>query len=814
LNTRRKKLSGLISLFILASLILGVTKPADAQTTGGAVNMRASAAFDGHFKYGEWLPLYVQLENSGPDLDAEIQVRVTGRGGTSVFTAPADLPSGSRKLIDLYVLPNNFSHTLEVELISNNQVITSDTVSIMAQPNINYLIGFIAPERGALSMLIGAKLPGMPRKILLVESFLSDLPSRAEGLRSFDTLIINDTDTSTLTPQQKSALEIWIRQGGHLIIGGGPGALKTTSGLPADLLPFNPRNFQEVDSLTGLSELAGGDEIRVPGPFVVAAGSQSSGTVVAIHEDYPLVVENTLGAGYITFISLDLAVSPFDAWSGTVPFWETMLAPNGAYPEWMPPDMSTVQMTSSRMTYPLSNLPVMDLPSVQGLALLLGFYIVLVGPVNYLLLRWQRKLHWAWVTIPLMTVIFTAGAFGLGYAMRGTDLILNRIMIAEAVPGGTAKTLNFYGLFSPSQSSYEVEVSSGGLLRSMTADYDPWMSRGPVSGPGEVIYYQGEPNKLIGLNVNQWSMQSFMSESSWENFGEVKSNLILDNWKLTGELTNDTDVDLNGVVLILGDKILHVGDLMKGESARVDLEITDLIGQPFGNPISYRIFEQEFSKPMTAGPSRELQIKQSIIDSMMQWGSGFIPLSTKGSASSGSGISNVIFLGWFNQAPDDVRVGGRNPAQTTTALLYSYLPYDLSESDQVVILPGLIAGRTIEMPVDGGYCGNAGGTHVYIGRGQAVFEFHITEPYQNIDFHTINLFIGTEGGWSRIPDASIYDWEAEDWIAIEGTNAGVTDIPYADVYTDSKHSVRFRLSTTDAFSGGCYFVGLGLEGDR
>lgn len=83
------------------------------------------------------------------------------------------------------------------------------------------------------------------------------------------------------------------------------------------------------------------------------------------------------------------------------------------------------------MSSALSQLPSLDLPSVRGLGILLAIYIALVGPVNYLLLRWFRRLHWAWITIPLLTLIFSAGSFGIGYAMRGTDLILNHIAVVE-----------------------------------------------------------------------------------------------------------------------------------------------------------------------------------------------------------------------------------------------------------------------------------------------------------------------------------------------------------------------------------------------
>jgi hypothetical protein len=812
--TRQKLLSWSTTLFILVSLLAGVFHTAAAQRTVTTIKMDVWAAFDGHFKYGEWLPLYVQLENSGTDVNAEVQVRVAGRGGVSVFAAPADLPTGSRKQITLYVLPNSFTHTLEVQLISSNQVLLSETVSIKAQPNINYLVGVIAPERGALSLLIGTKLPGMPRKNLLVDGRLTDLPDKVEGLRSFDTLIINDVDTSTLTPSQKTAMEAWVRQGGRLIIGGGAGALKSASGLPAELLPLTPRNFQEVDQLEGLTDLGAGEDVRVPGPFIAAVGNQVNGRILAQQGDLPLVVEKSVGSGYVDFIALDLTVSPFNAWAGAAAFWETLLAPNSAYPEWMPPDMSKTQMTSSRMTYALSNLPAMDLPSVRGLALLLGFYIALVGPINYLLLRWQRRLHWAWVTIPMITVIFSAGAFGLGYVMRGTDLLLNRIVVAELNPGGSANVMSFYGLFSPAQSSYEVEVSGGGLLRSLTADYDPWRSSIPAAGAGEVVFYQGEPNRLRGLSVNQWSMQSFMSETTWQDFGTLHSDLVLDQQKLVGTVRNETGIYLNNVVLILGNQISFLGDLAPGQEAQVSMEVMDLIGQPFGNPLSYRIFEQEFSRPMPSGPSRDLQMKQSIIDGLVQWGSGFTPVFQKSTGESSWLGANAFLIGWFSEAPDEVKVGGRLPAQTITGLLYSQIPIDLVESDRLYVPPGLIAGNMVQMPVDGGYCGSTGGTYVYIGRGQAVSEFKIPEIYQDMQIEKLTLYIGTDGGWNRVPETSIFDWDAQDWEIIDRAQTGQNAITFEDRYMGSGHTVRFQLSTVDGFSGGCYYLGLGLDGVR
>ena len=55
-------------------------------------------------------------------------------------------------------------------------------------------------------------------------------------------------------------------------------------------------------------------------------------------------------------------------------------------------------------------MPALALPSIEGLLLLLLGYIVLIGPINYLVLRRLDRREWAWVTMPLLVVGFTAGA--------------------------------------------------------------------------------------------------------------------------------------------------------------------------------------------------------------------------------------------------------------------------------------------------------------------------------------------------------------------------------------------------------------------
>ena len=73
------------------------------------------------------------------------------------------------------------------------------------------------------------------------------------------------------------------------------------------------------------------------------------------------------------------------------------------------------------------NLPSLALPPIGGLIVLLFGYILLVGPVNYLVLRRLDRREWAWVTVPVLILVFTVGSFGIGGLLRGSDVIIHEV---------------------------------------------------------------------------------------------------------------------------------------------------------------------------------------------------------------------------------------------------------------------------------------------------------------------------------------------------------------------------------------------------
>ena len=810
-----KKIRTLVVLNLMAIALLLVSwQPASAQTAPTGLEMQAQAAFEGNFKYGEWLPIWVTLENTGTDIDAVLQAQINQSGGNITFATRVSLPYSSRKQVVLYVLPNNFSREIDVQLISEDTLLASQVVEVSPIQTDHYLVGITAPEWGPLSQISSLHFERSPREIVLTDLALDQIPDQQAGLNSFDVIILNDSDTSTLSEAQQQSLETWVRNGGFLVIGGGAGLEKTASGLPEALANFEVRRLVETSDLQSLEQLGGGDEILLAGPFLVAEIDASAG-----EEGRSVLHQWPVGKGTVSLVSLSLTDAPFNAWSGTPEFWNNLLAKDAYFPFWMPRDISQRQMRSNSMSYPLSNLPALDLPSIKNLGVLLIVYIVVIGPVNYWTLKRRKQLHLAWVTIPVLTAVFAAGAFGLAYAMRGNDIVTNKLAVINLDQDGYAQINSFIGMFSPAQESYEVEVSGSPLLSpALNGYYDPWSSYNPGSTIGETVFMQGEPSKVVGLEINQWSMQSFMSENQTAYFGQIVSDLTLSGNQLTGSIENRMEQPLLDAVIVFGNSVISLGDLPAQESIEVNAAITEQTTEFYGGTLTYKILEAYYPN-INFEYQREYELRRSILDATFQPFGFWIGPAFEGSAAEQEdnlSLSNVYLVGWVEQAPPEIQINGKRATQNTLGMLTAHLPFQLA-SGAYTLPTTLIEGRLTDQSTNSGYCGSTS-TSIFLDRGRAEFEFQIPPALLETEIDKLMVRFQEEAsqwnGGDITGTLSIYNWEKERWSGISNLTNGINSIDGSDALIDPSGIVRIKFERDAANTGGCVIVLVGLEGAK
>jgi hypothetical protein len=655
----------LATAFAVAALL--ITLLAGAVTASDGVTMSARALVGGHARVGTWMAIAVDLANDGPPVSGELRV-AAGSSGRTRYAVAVDLPTQSQKRYIVHVQAPAFSGKLTVALVSGTQTVAERTVDVAIHDASQLLVGVVAerPQEVAASVHLLAGTGGVAPAILPLAP--EDLPDRAQAWSAIDRLVWQDVDADRLSTEQLDALAGWVADGGRLVIVAGTHGPDSLTGLPDALLPYRPDMTLEVPA-SSLGALLG--TVPADAQDVLAlTGPESRGRVLARVGDRVIAAEATYGTGSVTLLGVDPTSGWLADFTGTDALWRRLLPARI-------PGASLATADDGQLLGAVAQLPALAIPPVGGLLLILGAYILLVGPVNYLVLRRLDRREWAWVTIPLLIVGFTVGAYAIGAAMRGSQVIVNEIAIvrgAGADERGSA--LVYAGIFSPDEASYQVRVPGGALVSSpINGDF----MGGQQVGSTAMDILQGDPTLVRNLAVGYGGQRSIRIETQ-ARLPSIGSDLRLSGGKVTGTITNRSERTLSGATLVLGGNVQSLGDLGPGESATVSLTLD---AQPWGMALSDRVIGQAFVA--NASDQQRWTVRRALIDQLTYdpyaGYSGQLP------------ADGPVLLSWDDLAVAGVEVDGLAPRVVDTVLYDQALP--LAMSGDVVFQADLVRGTPV-----------------------------------------------------------------------------------------------------------------------
>jgi hypothetical protein len=228
-----------------------------------------------------------------------------------------------------------------------------------------------------------------------------ELPEEWQGYSALEALVWIDGRANEIrSTAQVDALKQWISSGGKFCVA--RGNTVDLAGTPiAELVPSRMGTTKELASL-------GGGPLP-DAPAVVLENNPRKGAVVrAEAAGIPLVVQAARDAGRVTFAAFDPSRPPFTDWSGAKPFWKWLLDIDKAPPAPKTGEEQAPRAIGSRLlAQQAGRFPDVAAPEIGGLFLLIILYLVVVGPLDYVLLRWLKKLEFTWFTFPAYVVLFT-----------------------------------------------------------------------------------------------------------------------------------------------------------------------------------------------------------------------------------------------------------------------------------------------------------------------------------------------------------------------------------------------------------------------
>lgn len=456
-----RRLIGFISLFIL---IMGMVAPTVAQESSGPLSLTIDAAFEGNYRADQWTPVLARIENTGPDLEGRLVIRpeTSINAVNNTYSLPLSMPQGSRKTAFLYITLTGLADQIRLEYIRDDGVVVAfvDTPIRLARPRDRLHVVVTQSVAGSvdLSGVHDAGYNGVQANWRI-----ENIPERAQGLSSVNTLLFSDVDTSLLTSLQREAIQDWVIGGGQLIVTGGASWQATSAGL-SDLLPFTAEGSLTLPAASALGDWLrqGADELATEG--IIAAGSvKPNAQVLVQQDDRPLLIRGSLGAGTVDYLTLDPGAAPLRGWSALPDLWLTLASTVDAQPPWntgLGSHWSAIQTAVNVL--PGVNL----LPDVLPLCGFLAAYMLLIGPINYLVLNRLNRRELAWVTMPVLILIFSVLAWVVGFNLRGNEVTISRLAVIESWPDtDRARVQQVVGLLSPRRARYDLTVGDGTFLR-------------------------------------------------------------------------------------------------------------------------------------------------------------------------------------------------------------------------------------------------------------------------------------------------------------------------------------------------------------
>ena len=764
----------------------------------GAVTLEAQAGFDGYCKSGHWLPIRVTLENQGMDLTGRLEVSVGYATQTTTYAQPVDLPGVSRKETFLYVYPEDTTnHALTVNFVSGGKVLADSKLNVTCVRGDEALVALIAETPSAFSGLRLGRYGGRPVTAQLQPG---DLPDQSAALRALDVLVISGVDTGLFRPAQIQAIQQWVAGGGQLLVTGGPSWQKTASAL-RDLLPLLPDGSTTLPDLNALADYSPNSP-PLDGQALISQGELApAGRRILSQSGHPLIVSRTVGSGSVVYLTFDPSLAPFRSWPGADFFFAHLFAGQGSLPAWYS-GFQAWDMAANA----ISSLPSLRLPNIALVLGFLGFYVLAVGPLNYVLVRVLKRRELAWATIPALVIVFSLLAYLVGLQGRGNRPTLSRLAVIQSWPGvALAQVDALAGIYSPQRAAYQLQTGPDLLVHPLPAINSPNLR---PSNP-LILHTPQQGSSLPQMRLDVAGLQAVAIEGQVPALPfESQLNLSLagNQVSLQGSYTNNSQVTLHDAVLLVPGKAVSQGQVSPGEKRQIQLQLPALgqaepaasagafasgspgiyYGAPFGGPNN-----DLFSSMLGTSnyyQNQSTYMRYNLLSAIVGYG-----------GSAGGRGGGIYLAGWSDESPLDISLEGRKFQTNDRTLYLIALNTRLDTSGASITLPPSLFTWS---PLEQSAPYNAGPYDLSLNSANYTFRFDLAQPipYQSVE----SLVLHLESYNSNDPlnfEVSLWDFQSSAWIKQDRIVWGSNSISDPQRYVDAGGQVRLRLDNTGKGGG-------------
>ncbi|KPU27689.1 hypothetical protein TR13x_03980 [Caloranaerobacter sp. TR13] len=551
------KLQFIIKKVLLFLLILHITFSSYISFATSELNVDVNIGFNGYIKAEKSVPINITIQNNYKDIDGKIQVLIDEMQGPKklykAYTKEIQILKGQTKTVTIGALFDFNSSDVLVRIVDNDEnIIWQDTVYTTVKKQYSLTMGILSENVKSLEYLslVYIEQNEKTKSFFDVVDIDGYIPNEDYLLETFDVIVINNFDIEKMTSKQMSVIDKWVKKGGVLLVGTGENFSKTLKG-------FKRLGLVDVENISDI-------ENNAKNIYLDKNLEKNKEKLFVVNKEY--------GRGHIYVMPFNLGESPFANWNHKVEFISKTLEEHfGLFGEKKFIARPPMFFMSGDI---VERIPKSRVPSVKAVFILLLFFILLVGPINYILLKKYDKRELGFITIPVIVLVFLVLIYSIGTTTSSKKPIVNSVSIIELIPNTELAEINtLMGVMSFKNEDVMVSLDkdvnysdSKNSFRYNAANYK--------NGEIFVENYIDNPKHITFYNRGIWDVEIFnlRKDINLDKFIKIDINMIQNQIK--AEVSNLSSNVLEDAVLVYGtNKFIKLGDIKGGQIKTVDIDL-------------------------------------------------------------------------------------------------------------------------------------------------------------------------------------------------------------------------------------------------
>jgi len=199
--------------------------------------------------------------------------------------------------------------------------------------------------------------------------------------------------------------------------------------------------------------------------------------------------------------------------------------------------------------------------------------------VNYFVLKRLRRRHLAWMTIPAIATVASAGVLLVGFNLKGVGTQVNQVRVVQVTPSSNRQyVVTYSGVVVPHRGDYTLSLPGGSWSGSTPNNFSPGDNRVSISG---------DPPMAMLPGMTAYSVRAVAAEGFSTSTGTLAADAHVVSGTLVGTVSNNTGETIEDAVVVSGGTYQQLGSLHPGQSQGISINV---LGQLRGNDIASSIY--------------------------------------------------------------------------------------------------------------------------------------------------------------------------------------------------------------------------------